>query len=369
MIPFKYGSVVSGEDFCGRREAVRELTQLIRSRQNVLIQGERRIGKTSLIYETSRRMKDFKTLFVDVMEIKTSHDLCQRMIKAIISLESQSNLLNRILKYFASFRPKLGVDPITGLPTVSLDPSVRLEPDALEGIFDMIASLKQKNLIIVFDEFQDVLNLKDAKRTLAVLRSKIQYHDRIPYIFAGSIRKKMDQIFTHPESPLFKAAIPITVGPIRKKDFMPFLKKKFRIGKRTISEEALGRIFDLTDLVTGDIQQFCEALWNVTSYGDAITEENLKRAFELIFARESGSYELIIAELTALQLRCLAALARLGGDAPTSAEFLKESGIRQPSSVTRALSKLSSRKIIFTKDKAYRFVNPFFRAWLIARGF
>lgn len=113
----------------------------------------------------------------------------------------------------------------------------------------------------------------------------------------------------------------------------------------------------------------CEALWSVTSYGAAVTAEDLKKAFELIFSRESKSYEIILNDLTALQLRCLAALARFGGKAPTSARFLKESGIRQPSSVSKAITKLMNRKIIFAKDKAYRFVNPFFKAWLIAKGF
>ena len=369
MIPFKYGTVVSGEDFCDRRGAIKQLSEILRSHQNVLLQGERRIGKTSLIFETTRRIMSCKTLLIDTMEIKTSHDLCQRIIRAFISLESNSTLLSKILKYFASLRPKLGVDSITGLPVVTLDQSVQLKPDALEGILDLIASIQNKNLIIVFDEFQDILNIREPKTTLAVLRSKIQYHDHIAYVFAGSIRNKMEQIFTHPESPLFKAAIPITVGPIPKKDFTVFLRKKFLIGKRTISDEALDRIFDLADLVTGDIQQLCEALWSVTSYGGRITPKDLKKAFELIFSRESKSYEIILNDLTALQLRCLDALARFGGKAPTSARFLKESGIRQPSSVSKALTKLMNRKIIFAKDKAYRFVNPFFKAWLIAKGF
>ncbi len=46
MIPFKYGTVVSGEDFCGRKEAIKQLSELLRSHQNVLPQGERRIVKT-----------------------------------------------------------------------------------------------------------------------------------------------------------------------------------------------------------------------------------------------------------------------------------------------------------------------------------
>ena len=80
------------------------------------------------------------------------------------------------------------------------------------------------------------------------------------------------------------------------------------------------------------------------------------------------SYELILAGLTALQVQCLSALARVGGNAVTSGDFLKESGIKQPSSVRRAISKLIKMKIVFAKNKEYHFVNPFFRAWIITAG-
>jgi len=88
----------------------------------------------------------------------------------------------------------------------------------------------------------------------------------------------------------------------------------------------------------------------------------------VVFARESNSYELILNGLTSLQVQCLTALARVGGRATTSADFLRESGIKQPSSVSRALAKLLKMKVVFVQGKEYRFVNPFFRAWVITRG-
>jgi hypothetical protein len=369
MIPFRYGSVVGGKDFCGRQASLERLREYIRSSQNVLVQGERRIGKTSLIYETTRRLRPCFPVFVDIMEVKSAQDLCRRMVKAVLSAERKSAMLTRALKAFASLRPQLGVDPVTGLPTVSLDPSVDLGPDSLEGVLDWIASSDRKHAVVVLDEFQDVLNLPDAAEVLAVLRGKIQYHDRVAYVFCGSIRNRMDEIFTHPESPLFKAAIPISLGPIPRKAFGKFLRKKFAEGKRTVSDPLMSRIFDETDGVTGDIQQMCEALWSVSSEGAALTEADFHSAYELIFAREVKSYELILAGLTALQLRCLSALARIGGSSVTSGRFLKESGIRQPSSVSRAIARLVKMKILFVQEKEYRFVNPFFRAWLVSRGF
>jgi len=64
-------------------------------------------------------------------------------------------------------------------------------------------------------------------------------------VFAGSIRNKMDEIFTHPDSPFFKSAIPITVDPLPYAEFSEFLKKKFAAGKRRINDEALKKIFEI----------------------------------------------------------------------------------------------------------------------------
>lgn len=368
MIPFRYGSVVSGRDFCGRQEMIDQLTAYIKSSQNILVQGERRIGKTSLIYETCRRLKPCNPVVVDIMEIKSVRELCQRMIKAVLSAETKSGMLTRALTQFASLRPKLGVDPLTGLPTVSLDQSIDFKPESLEGIVDWMGGQKKKNKVVVFDEFQDVLNLPQAASVLAVLRSKIQYHDRASYIFSGSIRNKMDDIFSSSKSPLFKAAIPISLGPIQQEEFAAFIRKKFAVGKRRISDDVMARIFQDTDGVTGDIQQICEALWGVTFDGADLTVEDFTMAYELIFSRESKSYELILTGLTAIQFQCLSALARVGGKSVTSGDFLKESGIKQPSSVSRAIARLMKMKVVSIQNREYRFVNPFFRLWIITQG-
>ena len=48
-MPFRYGCVVDGEYFCPRPELERQLRNYAESGQNLVIQGERRMGKTSLV--------------------------------------------------------------------------------------------------------------------------------------------------------------------------------------------------------------------------------------------------------------------------------------------------------------------------------
>jgi uncharacterized protein len=365
MNPFKYGRVVSAGDFCPRPHLLKQLSGFIASGQNVVLQGERRMGKTSLICETVRQLKRRRMLYVDLLEIKTADDLCKRMVKALISMEQQAGWLERSLKSLSQLRPVVSLDPLTGQPSVSVDAAVRLKPDSLDGILDLVReSHKRTPLVVVLDEFQDILNLSDASETLAVLRSKIQFHQDIPYIFAGSVRNQMSEIFTHPDSAFFKAAIAVDVGPLEKDAFARFLADKFSLGKRLVDKGTMAKVIEIAEDVPGDVQELCEALWETTSYKGAIHEASVAAALELIYARESKGYEAALVQLTGQQLRCLVGLARMGGKAPLSAVFIQGVGIVGPASVKKAINRLVRLKIVYRHQGEYKFVNPFFKSWL-----
>jgi len=370
MNPFKYGRVVSGGDFCPRPDYVKQLRSFIDSGQNVVLTGERRIGKTSLIWETVRRLKNRKMIYIDLLEVKTCDDLCKRMIKALISAERDSSLLHRILKNLAGLRPLLSIDPVSGQPSVSLDQRVSLTPDSIESILDMYSEMAANSkIIVVFDEFQDILNLKDAKAALALLRSRIQFQGDIPYIFAGSIRNRMNDVFFDSESPFFKSAQALEIGPLKQVRFIPFLRKKFMEGKRSISEETLTLVSEMFDAVPGDVQEFCCALWDCSSPDETVTDGMFDKAFDLVYSRESKTYEALLVQISAQQLKCLTGLARAGGRSPFSKEFLAETGTPHAGSVKAALANLTKKKIIFRHNGEYRFSNPYFKHWLIWKNY
>ena len=370
MNPFKYGQVVFDEDFCPRPKLEKFLKNYISSAQNVLLEGERRTGKTSLIYQTIRSLDKLRLLYIDILEIKTVYDFCRRVVNAIVSMEQKSGLTERVFKTLAQLRPSMTVDPLTGAPSFSLDASVKLKPDYLEGLMDLIEDEnKRKKLVVVFDEFQDILNLEEASSALAVLRSKVQFHTKIPYIFAGSVRNKMDEIFNNPDSAFFKSAVTLNVGELERDIFGKFLRKKFSKGKRTVSQTLLDRIFEIAQDIPGDVQQFCGAVWELTSHGGNIGNDLVPAALELIYSRELKGYEASLSQITGQQFRCLMGLASVGGKSPLSSEFIKVTGISQPASVKKALNRLIKLKIIYRYKKEYKFVNPFFKSWLIYKNF
>jgi hypothetical protein len=228
---------------------------------------------------------------------------------------------------------------------------------------------KSRKFVVVFDEFQDILDINDSREAIAILRSNIQFQTTIPYIFAGSIRNRMNSIFTDPDSPFFKSAAIVEVPSLDRETFVSFLVTKFASGKRVVSDSLLAKIFEIAQDIPGDIQQLCSALWDGTSFGQRIDERAIPEALEVIYSREQNGYEACLVNMTELQLRCLCGLAKIGGKAAMSSEFLKQAGVRLPGSVKKAMVRLEGQRIIFRENGEYKFVNPFFRSWLLKKGF
>jgi len=363
MLPFKSGMHVLGKDFCGRKKELALLADYISSAARVYLVGERRIGKSSLILEAVRRQKGCRALYVDLLAIKTVDDLCKRIVKALITLEQDESYAVRMLKHFAALRPTVTMDPLTSLPSVGLAPSVKLQPESIESILDVVGGLKQT--VVVFDEFQDILKLKEQDTALALMRSRIQQHTRTCYCFAGSVRSRMDTIFTLHTSPFFKSALPLHVGPLDSTTFGAFIRGKFETGGRVVEDEMLRTIMELGCENPGDIQRLCIALWQISSEGDTLTRRHVPRALEFIFTIENRAYEDIVEQISGQQMACLRALATRGETSALSAEFVSETGIALVTSVRKAMSRLVERRILFNEGRIYRFCDPFFAAWLL----
>ncbi|MCK5156480.1 MAG: ATP-binding protein [Spirochaetales bacterium] len=366
MIPFMYGTVVTKDFFCGRAEVILRINELLLSSQNVVLHGERRIGKSSLVVEVIRRQKAVTGIYVDLMEVKSEEDLFQRLARGVLAAKYKKSMFELLGKTLTNFKPQIGIDPITQLPTLSIDSKIKIEDNSIDAIFNSIVEINKKQRVSVFvDEFQDVLKIKEHRPLLAKLRSKIQYISDISFVYAGSIRSQMEQIFADIDSPFFKSAIPITVGPIEHDLLTEFIKARFKIGKRNISEKIIEKIFTITDMITGDIQQVCEAIWSTSSHGDEITNDSFYKAVELIFSHENVVYQRIFGELTGFQLKVLKGVAQYGGREIYSNNFFEKNGFTNASSVKRAIDKLIKVKILFIYKKEYKFANPFFKLWLL----
>lgn len=366
MNPFKYGCVVEGEYFCPRPELERQLKAFAESGQNVVIHGERRMGKTSLIKRSVAGMRKMHMLYIDLYCIRTLSDFCRRVMSGITETNKQMPFIRKAMAFAHLLRPTLSFDPITGAPQISVDTRAANTPESLEAVMGTIGKLaKEDKICVVFDEFQDILNLERSDVILSEMRSTIQFQQDTPYFFSGSVRNDMMRIFDDSKSPFFKSAVPFTVGPIEKSKFVRFIVSRFQKGDRLVDENTANMLIDYADSVSGDVQEICEAIWDTTKPGATVTGADIPAALKLLFSREGEAFGETIRQLTQLQISVLRTLAETNTIGVYSEEFMQRVGSTSTGAIRTAVNRLVEKRLIYRYGDRYRFANPFFKAWLL----
>lgn len=366
--PFKFGCIVENEHFCPRPELQRELTRHIRGGQNLVLQGERRRGKSSLVVKAVRDIRGMGLLYVDLLGIETRSDFCRRVVEGVVELDRSRSFIRKTVSLLTQLRPLVTIDANTGAPSVSVDVRSAAGPSGVGAVMSMIsAHARERKLCVVFDEFQDILNLSDSAQVLSEMRGRIQFLPGTSFVFLGSVRNQMSEIFSHPRNPFFKSALEVNVSEIDRGIFTRFLAERFRKANRKVAESFLGELFDSVEGVPGDLQELCDALWSVTETGEGVSRGNLEAAYRYIFAHEGSSYELYLRQMTLQQRKVLRALAVGGGAHTLSNEFRDLAGIHNASSVKKALLRIVELGHAYYYRDAYRFANPFFKEWVTRR--
>ncbi len=122
--PFKFGSVVSGDDFADRRRELAELAREMSAGQHLFLLSRRRYGKTSLILRLLERLHSRRTLvaYVDVFRTTSAVQLLELIAQTVLRVaESRPERLLRLaLDLLGRLRPQVGTDSI-GQATLSFD--------------------------------------------------------------------------------------------------------------------------------------------------------------------------------------------------------------------------------------------------------
>lgn len=365
MNAFKYGCVVGGKWYCPRPFLERELRKFLTFGQNVVIQGERRMGKTSLIHETLRGMRGWRLVYIDLLNIRSIGDFGKRVLSGVRDALKDESLFRKALRLLPMLRPVVNYDPLTGSVGYSFDVKAASDPNAVEEIIAFLAAQTRKGKIaVVFDEFQDVLNLPDAQSVLALLRGKIQFQPETPYVFTGSVRNAMSDLFDNPDSAFYKSAVSLCVGEIDRSDFSAFLQARFRDCGKRVAEEVLDAVMTEVDNIPGDVQELCEGLYDVSEGRREVTLDHIADALKVVYAREGDKFESFTSKLSPIQFKMLVALALRGGANVQSVAFLSEAGIGNAASARRALARLEQLRYIYRYRGEWRFTSAFFRSWL-----
>lgn len=366
--PFHYGGRVSGEEFWDRQAEVEELLEDIRSRQHVIVFSQRRFGKTSLVWRVLEEAakEGLVPVYVDLYPVTTLKEFIEVYAQSIATALSKSEKAMKLMReLFTRLYLSMGVDS-SGNPqwNVGFDRSREMESfDEVISSLENYLQKRKKYGVVVFDEFQQIVEINGDK-TQRRLRTAIQTHKHISYLFVGSKKHLIHEMFSNPNLPFYRSGKLFPLERISSAEIRKTVKERFQRAGVRIEDQALGQILVTAECHPYYTQYLCHILYDVME-NRKIKAEDIPKAVEFLLKRESTAYMNSWDLLTQRQRQALIVLSETGpGESPLRAEALTKFGISQPSVMIRALSSLVDKDLVDKEKGYYEIIDVFFKQWI-----
>jgi len=372
--PFEYGTFVTGEQFCGRSKEITELRKAILGHQHLLINAERRIGKTSLVEQTLLQLPkdEYVVCALDLYKTEDETSFANAFGRAVAMEKAGSaeGLLAQAKKFFHRLKPTVKLDT-EGKPSLSLEISGEMQRDPdklLEEVLDSPVKLRahtRKRVVVVMDEFQEIFDYPSS-RVERHLRTALQRQREVAYLVLGSRRRLIARMVLEENRPLYRAFTLFNLGLIPAEDWKPFLKERFAHKGVQLSAEAFSQVMAVTGGHPYYVQNLCHVIWDAAPFNGSVSLTEVTQARETVLQRESYAFTVIWETLTANQRKFLKALAADPGRKVQylSADFIQHSGLKAAANVQRAMNSLIDRDLVDRSERTCNIVDPWFRLWV-----
>ena len=255
----------------------------------------------------------------------------------------------------------MSIDPITGSPGVSVSFDTGYDEAMLSNVLGLLGSFSEKRqLMVVFDEFQEIANYKQAgfeKR----LRAIIQQHGNISYFFCGSQRHILTEIFTSQNRAFYKLAQSYPLDKIETRHYVPWARKLFLKAGKKIETEIIEEIVFRCENHPMYVQQFFFFLWEEKARELSIdTVDEIERR---ILQSSQNEFLNLWDSLTLNQKKTLKLIILTGGREMFYANALQAVDLNAGSQVTRSLEKLVGDDIVLKND-GYKIQDVMFNKWI-----
>lgn len=367
--PFIVGKYVSDKYFCDRSEETAFLRKQIQNGRDVALISPRRIGKSGLIqhfFNQSDIKEQYYVFFIDIYATTSLAEFVYTLGKEIYAqLKPQSTLWKeKFFQVISSFRIGFKLDSMTGEPSFDLGlGDIQAPQTSLDEIFAYIEEA-DKPCIIAIDEFQQISEYAE-KNVEALLRTKIQMCHHAQFIFSGSKRHVMSNMFNTPSKPFYQSAISMGLEPIPVLTYTSFATRLFEERDKHIDKKVIEAIWTQYDGYTWFVQMMMNELYALTPSGKTCTAMMIDEARRNVIMSQEQSYKDMMANLPPKQKIVLQAIAREGiAQNITSAKFIKKYNLNSASSVQSAVKMLLKNDIVTQTNNEYKIYNFFFSEWL-----
>jgi hypothetical protein len=367
--PFLSIGYISKEYFCDREYELEVLKKNVENGINTTLISARRFGKSSLIHRLFEDLEEesYACIYVDIYDCTKLKDFTEALALSIFNKFPQKRGIGqRFFDFLKNLRPIISYDTLTGQPEIHFEFAQPKEYEhTLRNLFQFLDN-QQTQIVVAIDEFQQIADYPE-KNVEALLRTIIQTLKHTQFIFSGSKKHLMLEMFNTANRPFFSSTQTIGLAEIQEDKYKSFIRKKFEERKRSIDDEAIDFILSWTLSHTYYTQVICNAVF--AGGKKNVTIEQVKRACDEQLSLQQVTYMQYRSLLSPIQWQLLLAIAKEGlVTEPQAQSFLQKYKIGAASSAKKALDILLDKEMIYsieTMEKtAYRVYNVFLMRWL-----
>lgn len=380
MNPFNFGNIAVGRWFVDREKELKRLKRSATSGGKIMLISPRRYGKTSLAYKLKEELEKEKgavVIYLDTMACASLRQFVDKYTSALANaLEST---VEKAWKFLVEFLPTLRPQvQMTSGPDGS-EVSVQIVPQGQdadnEKVFESILDLPEKTavkrkkpVVIILDEFQAIREFDPTKTRNALLwkmRSKIQHHRHVGYVFAGSQKHLLEQMVEPHDSPFFKMLDVMKLEKIDPTIFTDFIRRRFKEGGLIAGAEVLTRIITQAENVPFYVLNLSHELYEYVKDGRGKLDVAAVDFCVMGLAKKNHpQYESQWERLGGLQKNVMKAIASGLKDNLFSVSTLKKFEFGSVGGTQKALKSLMEAQHLHKVGASYYFDDIWFKEWI-----
>ncbi len=366
--PFVIGKYVSPEYFCDRTNETALLKKHLQNGRNMTLISDRRLGKSGLIshlFVQDDIRRAYYTVYVDLFATSSLDELVCAFGNAVYStVSAHVTWKEKFFQIISSLRFGFKLDEVTGTPTFNVGIGEIANPQlTLEQIFAFLEAA-DRVCVVAFDEFQQVA-LYDQKNIEALLRTHIQQCKNTQFIFAGSRKHMMAQMFLSPSKPFYQSTVNMSLEPIPEQTYITFAQDMFAKSNKSIGSSLVERIYSMCRGITWYMQVMLNEMFALTPDGEACADETIELAMTNVIQIQELFYRELLASTPARQRQLLYAIARERvAHNLTSEGFVRKHHLASASSVQSALRSLRDKDIVTQIGDGYAVYDVFLEQFI-----
>lgn len=370
--PFVTKGYAGPEYFCDRVNETENLVKLLTNENNMALISPRRLGKTDLIYHVFNQpqiRKRYYTFIIDIYATNSLGDFVDVFGKAILEELKPfgRKAWERFLSTLKTIQQQVSFD-INGNPVWGIGlGNTPYSSSTLDEIFSYLRTA-DKPCLVAIDEFQQITHYSD-KNVEAALRTHIQRCPNATFLFSGSKRHMMSEIFLSPSRPFYQSVITMGLAPISEEKYTKFATGLFQKNGKQLDETVIHEVYTRFNGVTSCLQRVMNVLYLNTEQNQRCTTESVDMAIDYLLDLYSEHYEMLFSQMSERQRLVFTAIAFEGkAQNITGGAFIKKYQLWSPSSVTSATKALLEKDFVTQENNVYTIYDQFFALWLLRRN-